>query len=955
MFGGMRRTSDICGCYFIYQHQRNYLPQVEIQSHTIINPVSFTTHLTQTFSNPQEDKLNQVRYTFPLYDGVAFCGYTIKYGDKTLKGIVKQKDDAKKTYQAAVDRGETAGLLQALPAGVFGVTLGNVPARTEIIVDITYCGELKHDAAVDGLRFNLPTSIAPRYGSYPGTVLTSNARNTGGIKITIDVDMGKSAIRRVQSPSHPIAVSLGELSTAAQRTKAPFNASQSSATLTQGTAELGEDFILQIIVDDLNKPQAVLEVHPTLPNHRAVMATLVPQFSLPSGNPEIVFIADQSGSMSGAKNESLVAALKVFLKSLPFGVRFNICAFGNSYKFLWPESEAYKEENLNTAVNFVESLRADYGGTQMLEPVKEAFLRKRADLPMEVMLLTDGEIWEEKTLFEFLNEQIQEKKVDARVFALGIGNDVSHTLVEGVARAGRGFAQFVTQTEETDRKVMRMLKGALYAHTQDYSLEVNYEEEDTILEEDDFELVDKPSDGLVIRTTGSDDRESSATTLAPAAPISFFDTTTNIDDNPAPVPRYSHLPRIPTPKVLQAPTFIPPLFPANRSTVYLLLGPESRQRPVKSLTLKATSAAGPLQLDIPVHKLAAGKETELDSGIHILAARKAIQDLEEGRGWLQSATVSASVLDTAETAGSTKITMPVKDRYPSRFDEMVEREDVRLGVTYGVAAKHTSFVAVQADGEREQDTNDQVRSEAQPAGSGGRRGFGGVSCMRSGGGNLFSASIGLSPLGGAHAPGGSQGALFSSSPGSGRGGSGGSMFGVSPSNAAAAAAPGAGSMFSAAHQASMMRQPSQAGLVGQPSFSTAGGLFGASSRRKKRVAAPAGNSFLADEEVPPVDPEKPLSLLHKLISLQTFSGAWAWSDELLALLKLSAPEEKILAQFGDVKDLAATALVVAFLQAHLADDKEVWEMVVEKAKAWLGGKVGSEKVDETVAVAGLFA
>ncbi|KJX93846.1 hypothetical protein TI39_contig4247g00002 [Zymoseptoria brevis] len=952
MFGGIRRTSDICGCYFVYKHQRNYLPQVEIQSHTTINPVSFITHLTQTFSNPQEDKLDQVRYTFPLYDGVAVCGYTIKYGDKTLKGIVKQKDDAKKTYQAAVDRGETAGLLQALPAGVFGVTLGNVPAKTGIIVDITYCGELKHDAAIDGLRFNLPTSIAPRYGFYPGTVLASNARNTGGIKITIDIDMGKSAIRRVQSPSHPIAVSTGELSVAAQRNKAPFNASQSSATLTQGTAELGEDFILQILVDDLNKPQAVLEVHPTLPNHRAIMATLIPQYSLPSGNPEIVFIADQSGSMSGAKNDSLVAALKVFLKSLPFGVRFNICAFGNSYKFLWPESEAYNEDNLNTAVSFVELLRADYGGTQMLEPVKEAFLRKRADLPMEVMLLTDGEIWEEKTLFRFLNEQIQEKKVDARVFALGIGNDVSHTLVEGVARAGRGFAQFVTQTEETDRKVMRMLKGALYAHTQDYSLEVHYEEKNTILEDDDFELVDKPRDGLVIRTAGSDDRAS--TTPASVAPISFFDTTTNIDDNPAPVPRYSHLPEIPTPKVLQAPTFIPPLFPANRSTVYLLLGPESRQRPVKSLTLKATSAAGPLQLDIPVHQLAAGKETELDSGIHVLAARKAIQDLEEGRGWLQSAAVSDSVLDTAETAGSTKIAMPVKDRYPSRFDEMVEREDVRLGVTYGVAAKHTSFVAVQADGEHEQDTNDQRRSEAQPAGSGGRRGFGGVSCMRSGGGNLCSGSIGLSPFGGAHAPGGSQEALFSSSLGSGRGGSSGGMFGAGHSNAAAAAAPGAGSVFSAASRVNTTREPSQAGLVGQPSPSTAGGLFAASSRRKKRVAAPAGNSFFADEEVPPVAPEKPLSLLHKLISLQTFSGAWAWSDELLALLKLSAPEEKILAQFGDVKDLAATALVVAFLQAQLTDDKEVWEMVVEKAKAWLGGKVGSEKVDETVAVAGGF-
>ncbi|MGG6497651.1 UNVERIFIED_CONTAM: hypothetical protein NY603_32485, partial [Bacteroidetes bacterium 56_B9] len=85
-------------------------------------------------------------------------------------------------------------------AGVFGVTLGNVPAQTELLVDITYCGELKHDAAIDGLRYTLPTSIAPRYGNYPGTVLSSNVTATS-MKITVDIDMGeKSALRKVQSP-----------------------------------------------------------------------------------------------------------------------------------------------------------------------------------------------------------------------------------------------------------------------------------------------------------------------------------------------------------------------------------------------------------------------------------------------------------------------------------------------------------------------------------------------------------------------------------------------------------------------------------------------------------------------------------------------------------------------------------------------------------------------------------
>ena len=295
-----RYGNHVCGLFYTYHlpnagYRRKYLPPVQLNSHTTINPVCFTTQLTQTFHNSNSEALPQVRYTFPLYDGVAVNGYAISYASKVIKGIVKQKDDAKKTYQAAVDRGETAGLLESLPAGVFGVTIGNVPANTDVVVEITYCGELKHDAGIDGLRYMLPTSIAPRYGNYPGEVLNSNAVAKGGISITVDMDMAKSAIRKVQSPSHPIAVSMGAMSTTEGGDQAPFKPSQASATLTLGSAELADDFVLQLLIDDISKPQAILETHPTIPNQRALMTTLVPKFTLETAHPEIVFIADQSG------------------------------------------------------------------------------------------------------------------------------------------------------------------------------------------------------------------------------------------------------------------------------------------------------------------------------------------------------------------------------------------------------------------------------------------------------------------------------------------------------------------------------------------------------------------------------------------------------------------------------------------------------------------------------------
>ena len=51
-------------------------------------------------------------------------------------------------------------------------------------------------------------------------------------------------------------------------------------------------------------------------------------------NGTIVFLVDQSGSMSGQKMEVTKDALKLFLKSLPFGCKFDIVSFGSDFQYL---------------------------------------------------------------------------------------------------------------------------------------------------------------------------------------------------------------------------------------------------------------------------------------------------------------------------------------------------------------------------------------------------------------------------------------------------------------------------------------------------------------------------------------------------------------------------------------------------------------------------------------------
>lgn len=486
----------LCGLYYNVPYsgslQQSYLPQVEVKVHASILATTSRTRLQQTFQNPSTTRgIREVRYAFPLYDGASVVGFQCHVGNRLIDGKVKEKESARKVYKNAVERGETAGLLEQLPeaSDVFTTTIGNIPPAAKVTVDITYLGELKHDMEVDGIRFTIPTSICPRYGD----VSSSPQQLNGTIEIIVDAEVAEgSFIQRLQSPSHPISMSMGATSFNPDFTP---SMSKASAMLSLGVAHLDTDFVLQIIAKDTGIPRAILETHPTIPNQRALMATLVPKFALPPEKPEIVFVCDQSGSMTGSSMNLAKEALQVFLKSLPVGVKFNICSFGSHHSFLFPRSASYSQDTLATAIRHTAGLSANYGGTKILEPLRATIQQRYKDMPLGIILLTDGKTRRQQQVFDYLNAQIQDTGAPIRVFTLGIESGVSHSLIEGISKAGNGFAQSVQEGEKMNSKVVRMLKGALSPHVNDYTLEVKY----SATEEDDFDIVEKVTDSLHIK------------------------------------------------------------------------------------------------------------------------------------------------------------------------------------------------------------------------------------------------------------------------------------------------------------------------------------------------------------------------------------------------------------------------------------------------------------------------
>ncbi|KAJ5497989.1 hypothetical protein N7453_007040 [Penicillium expansum] len=613
-----------CGCLWneLGTWKPQYLPQVSLKAHATILSSAARTTLTQTFVNLSDKPIEEISYHFPLYDGVSVVGFECKVGSRLLHS-------------------KTAAVMDHTSMNdVFVIRLGNVSARGKITVDITFVGELKQDSRTDGIRYTLPSTIAPRYragASYSQTQLSSLGlpANLQGMSITVDVQIEKGlVIRELKSPSHRVKVSLGRVSST-PATSAAFEPSQASASVilqNNRPVVLEQDVVVLIKADGLDTPCALLERHPAIPNQRALMATLVPKFNLRPANPEVVFVIDRSGSM-GDKIPTLRSALQVFLKSLPVGICFNICSFGSSYSFMWETSRVYDAISLQQALEFVGTLDANMGGTEMQHAVVATVQNRPNSKDLDVLILTDGEIYHQSDLFDFVREKAADNT--AQFFSLGI----------------------VTEYEELDRKVVRMLKGALTPHVHDYKLEVEYDTEteqefDFVSETEnltDFEteIKDKEGDGDVPREE---------TTHSSSQPILLYDESFQEPD-------------------VDLPYNIPPLYPFIRTNIFLLMDPHSSEKIPTSLRLSATSHDGPLELRIPICDIVTGET------IHQLASRKAVIDLEEGHGWLSHA---------KDENGN-----EFKQLHAETKQRLAEHECQNLGIKFQVTGKYCSFVALE--------------------------------------------------------------------------------------------------------------------------------------------------------------------------------------------------------------------------------------------------------------------
>jgi Ca-activated chloride channel family protein len=417
-----------------------------------------STVVTQQFENPFSEKI-EATYLFPLPENAAVSEFTMTIGDRKIRGIVREREEAKQIYEAAKSQGYTAALLEQERPNVFSQKVANIEPGKRIDVSLRYFQTL---AYVDGWHeLVFPMTIGPRFnppgttdgmgalprgttgGPQPANVtyLASGERTGHDVSLTVDLAAGV-AIEEVKSVNHAIEVE-------------SVSADQSKIKLAGGDRVLNRDFVLRWRVAGGELKTATVAQRGTGEGggdgyFSILLVPPVTTDDLPRAPVELCFVLDVSGSMTGAPMQQSKAAITAALDLMRPGDTFNVIRFAGASDQLSSNALEATPANIRRAKQFIERTEAG-GGTMMLEGITRA-LSKPTDMDRVryVCMMTDGFIGNEAELISATSRL----RGRSRVFGFGVGSAPNRYLLDGMSRAGGGAVAYLSLNDRGE-DVMR--------------------------------------------------------------------------------------------------------------------------------------------------------------------------------------------------------------------------------------------------------------------------------------------------------------------------------------------------------------------------------------------------------------------------------------------------------------------------------------------------------------------
>ena len=415
-----------------------------------------TVNVLQKYHNPYRDKIEAV-YVFPLPQNAAVTDFVMIVGDRKIRGIIREKEEAQRIYQQAKSQGYRASLLTQERPNIFKQSVANIEPGKRIDISITFFNTLKYENGE--YEFVFPTVVGPRYNPAGQTdgigavgrdaysasgqstdvhYLNPNETSAHNIDINVDIDAGVS-IEKVYSNSHVINVDK----------KTPSHA---VVKLSPNDRIPNKDFVLRYKTSGSEVKTAMM-VHKGDKGNYFTLLLQPPEDlkGLPRIPREMVFVLDCSGSMSGGPLDKVKEAIRRALRNLNADDTFQIIRFSSNASALGPDPVPATPKNVKKGLKYLDSLYSE-GGTEMIEGIKAAL-----DFPHDkrrlriVSFMTDGYIGNEYEILGAIHERLGE----SRIFSFGVGSSVNRYLLERMAVMGRGAVAYVGLDESAGEAVDR--------------------------------------------------------------------------------------------------------------------------------------------------------------------------------------------------------------------------------------------------------------------------------------------------------------------------------------------------------------------------------------------------------------------------------------------------------------------------------------------------------------------
>ncbi|MDQ7779355.1 MAG: VIT domain-containing protein, partial [Planctomycetota bacterium] len=116
--------------------------------------------VVQTFGNPFKEKIEAI-YTFPLSQNGAVDDMLMKVGQRTVRGQIKRREEARQIYEDAKKKGQVASLLDQERPNIFTQSVANIMPGETVEITIQYVEMLPFENGT--FTFTFPTVVGPRF------------------------------------------------------------------------------------------------------------------------------------------------------------------------------------------------------------------------------------------------------------------------------------------------------------------------------------------------------------------------------------------------------------------------------------------------------------------------------------------------------------------------------------------------------------------------------------------------------------------------------------------------------------------------------------------------------------------------------------------------------------------------------------------------------------------------